>query len=447
MADQILVRRKSQICNGLQEGVYMNERKEFLGFNRSMLLQCILLYAGIWGGLLVSGYVFLALAGCVALFTVLAKPDYTYYSLLFLLPFSVIFKLSPESTSLFTYLMILAGVVLLLRKKTFRAAPLLLTMMFLLYALIGMGGNYTTVAKMISGILLFYVFVETVAPANFKNHVMAFALGLLGSSAIGTMKVSWPRLTAYFDDIDYVFVDGISTARFSGLNYDPNYYSIAVILAVFLCLRLFFNKDGNKLLTGLVTIALIVFGFTSYSKMFLLSILVLAVIFVLYRMKTPKQLMTTLIFTCIIAVVFYRWADSSGYLSTIMERLSDNDISTGRFDIWKTYIEYIWSSPKTLFLGDGLGAPYCITQEPHNAYIELIFFLGIFGGALFIITIANIIGLSKHLERRTFINYALLLLFFIMIATLGIVTVNDLMFYCMLLWISMNMSRNTTRQS
>ena len=124
--------------------------------------------------------------------------------------------------------------------------------------------------------------------------------------------------------------------------------------------------------------------------------------------------------------------------------MSGGDISTGRFDIWKQYLDYIWNSPTTLLFGDGLGSPYYLSQGPHNAYIELIFFLGIIGGAIMVSTIVCIIGTRKTVTRRGFIEYALLLLFFVMIATLGIVTVNDLMFYCMLLWISMNMSKETS---
>lgn len=65
---------------------------------------------------------------------------------------------------------------------------------------------------------------------------------------------------------------GIRSLRFSGLNYDPNYYSIAVIIAVFLCLRLLFNKEGSKLFLGSLIVSMITFGFISYSKMFLLAI-------------------------------------------------------------------------------------------------------------------------------------------------------------------------------
>jgi len=421
----------------------MNERKEFLGFSRSMLFQCVLLYIGIWGGLLANNYVFLVVAGCTVLVSLFSKIDTTYYHLFFLLPYSVIFKLSPSSTSLFAYLMIVTGVVLLLRKRSIHAMPMVLVILFIAYAIIGMGGNYTTVAKMVSGIILLYVFVTSVAPENFKNHIMSFALGVLGSSIIGTMKDTWGRLTIYFDDIDYVYVNGVRSLRFSGLNYDPNYYSIGVIIVIFLCLRLFFKKEGNRMLLGSMIASLVVFGFISYSKMFLLSILLLSVVFMFYRMKSPKQLLTTLVSTVFIVGLFYWWAENSGYLSTILERLSGDDISTGRFEIWERYLEYIWNSPMTLLFGDGLGSPYYLSHGPHNAYIELVFFLGIIGGTILVLTIANIIGCTKYVERRTFIDRALVLLFFVMIATLGIVTVNDLMFYCMLLWISMNIRKET----
>lgn len=416
----------------------MSEEKEILGFSRRMLFQCALLYLGIWGGLLVSNYVFLILAAYTLVVSVSCESDDAYYHLFFLLPFTVIFKLSAASTSLFAYLMIATAAILLFRKRYVHTVPMVLVMAFAVYAAIGMLGNYTSVLKMISGLLLLYVFVTSVMPEKFKNHIMAYALGLLGSSVIGTMKDSWSRLSIYFNDIDYVYVDGVRTFRFSGLNYDPNYFSIGVIIAVFLCLRLLFNRDGNRLFLGGVIVALTVFGFISYSKMFLLSILLLFVIFLFHRIKSIKTLFITLIGAAAVLALFYWWAGWSGYLDTILERM-EGDISTGRFEIWSEYLEYIWDSPMTLLFGDGLGAPYYMSHGPHNAYIELIFFLGIVGGALLVSNIVCCLCFERHIERRTFIDHALLLLFFVMIGTLGLVTVNDLTFYCMLLWASMNM--------
>ena len=72
----------------------MGENKKIFGFSKNMFLQCILLYIGIWGGLLVNNYIFLVVAGGTLLISLLAKIDITYYHLFFLLPFTVIFKLS-----------------------------------------------------------------------------------------------------------------------------------------------------------------------------------------------------------------------------------------------------------------------------------------------------------------------------------------------------------------
>lgn len=404
-----------------------------------MLLQCILLYLGVWAGLIASGYVFLLIAMFTILISAISNTKNAYYHLLFLLPYSVIFKLSPTSTSLFTYLMIATGAILLFRKKYVKPMPIITIMIFVVYAILGMGNNYTTVLKMIAGLLLLYIFVNTVEKDDFKNQIMAYGLGTLGSSVIGLFKSDWNRLLAYFSDIDYVLVDGEFSARFSGLNYDPNYYAVGVVIVIFLLARLLFLKQGNRVFIGGILTALAIFGFLSYSKMFLLLSVILLVIFVFYRMKSPKKVLTTLICTALILLLFYRWAGSSGYLNTIMERLSGDDISTGRFDIWSGYLEYILNSTKTLLLGDGLGSPYYLSHGPHNAYIEIVFFLGLFGGGLFIFTIACIINSVKYVNKRTFIHRALIFMFLVMIATLGIVTVNDLMFYCMLIWLSMNM--------
>ena len=409
-----------------------------------MLFQCILLYIGICGGLLINNYVFFVVAGYTLLVSLFSKIDTAYYHLFFLLPFSVILKLSPGATSLFAYLMIVIAVILLLRKRSIHVILIVMMILFIVYAIIGMNGNYTTVTKMVAGMMLLYVFVTSVSQENFKNHIFSFGLGVFGSSVIGTMKDSWARLAIYFDDIDYVYVNGVRSMRFSGLNYDPNYYAIAVIIVIFLCLRLLFNKEGNRfLLCGLIT-SLVIFGFISYSKMFLFSILLVVVIFAFYRMRSLKQFLATFISVLIIGGIFFLWASHFGYLGTIRERLAGGDISTGRFDIWKEYLAYIENSPTTLLFGDGLGSSYYLSHGPHNAYIELIFFLGIIGGTIMVSTIVCIMGINKFVTHRRFIDWSLILLFFVMIATLGVVTINDLMFYCMLLWINMNMRKEVT---
>lgn len=423
----------------------MKQKKEFLGFSRSMWLQCLILYIGIWGGLLLSNYLFIPVMAFTIMTAVLRSSESVFYQLFFLLPFNMIYKLSPGSTSLYTYMMLIVGVILLFKNKRIKENYIFFIGIFALYSLLGVGNNYTAFVKLIFGLVLLYVFISEIAPENFKNQIMSFALGMLGSSFIGTMKESWSRISNYYDDIDHIYVAGVRSMRFSGLNSDPNYYSIAAIIAIFLCLRLFFNKNGSPVLTGVTSAILIFFGLISYSKMFLLGIALLLLVFIIHRLKSVKQALITLLGLALVAGVFLIWAYDSGYIPTILNRLVTDDISTGRFDIWKDYLTYIIESPKTLLFGDGLGCDYYNSKGPHNAYIEIIFHLGIVGSILFLATVWKLMDSKKYIKRKP-MDYMLLIIFLVIVCTLGILMINDLVFYFMLIWMSMNMKKEAVKR-
>lgn len=418
----------------------MQKTKEFLDLDRNMLIQCLLLYIGIWLGVLISNKILLLVALFTILISVFSRIENCYYHLLFCLPCTTIYKLSPTSTSLFVYVMLAVGIVLFFRTWEFRGGFLILTCLFSIYILFGMGSNYTTIIKMITGVLLMYTFVNKIHCSEFKNQIVAFSLGMVASSFIGMNIESMPQLAAYFMERDTLITNGELAARFTGLYYDPNYYSIGVITAVFLCLTLFFRKEGNRALLLTIIVILISFGFTTYSKMFLLAILMVMLIFTLQKLKKIKHIIWTLIFVLIICGAFYTWAQNSGYMEVMQERLTGDDISTGRFDIWEGYISYIFSSMKSLFFGIGLGGDYYMGKGPHNSYIEIIYFLGIIGTVIFAATIIFIIKSKRYNYKRKIMDYSLCLIFAVMYSTLGMLTMNDLMFYFMLLWMSLNIN-------
>lgn len=412
--------------------------KNFLGFSRNMFIHCILLFAGICGGLWINKYILVF----VMLFTImsafLCKTSVTYYHLLFCLPFAMIYKLSPTSTSLFTYSMLIAGVLLIFKLKRLDEKQIFLIIIFGLYVFIGMGTNYTTVIKMVMGLLLFYIFVKQIKPSDYKNQIMAFTLGMLGSSAIGLLKGNWERLDMYYSDMNPIYIGTVRSIRFSGLYLDPNYYSISAIFALTLCLMLLFRKEGNRLLLIVSIAALSVFGFISYSKMFLLAFAIVVLMFFFNRIKSSKGKTGIVAAFIIGGGLLYNWMSTHQYIAVMMRRLIGKDISTGRFSIWKTYLKYIGNSPGTLFFGDGLGAPYYNGGGPHNTFIESVYFLGLLGSIILIIVLVSIFLCNKKHFPRSTANFVLLTVFLIMIFTLGCLTVNDLMFYFMLMYISLN---------
>ena len=414
------------------------ENKEFLSFSRNMFLQCGVLFGGICAGLWINKY-FMVVAAVFTVITALrGKMEYCFYQLFFTLPFSMIYKLSPASTSLFAYTMLAVGLVLIVRQWSFGSDFIVFFSLTSMCLTIGMGNNRTTAVKMMLGLCLFYIFVKKILPADFKNHIMAFALGMLGSSCIGLLKGNWLRIDAYYSDMNSIYIGGIESVRFSGLYLDPNYYSISAIFAITLCIMLFISKRGNRILLGTVVGALTVFGFISYSKMFLIAISVLALFIIISGLGSLKKILIAIFSAPIIGAAIYKWMLNNNYITTMTGRFSGVDISTGRFGLWEAYIGYISNSLKTLFFGDGLGAGYLLVGGPHNTYIESVYYIGLIGTTLFLITIFIIFNCRKFDIKKSILNYTLPLLLLFMISTLGCFTINDLMFYFILIWIGLN---------
>lgn len=417
------------------------KEKEFLGFSKSMLLQCVALYIGICLGLWVNKY-FYILVALFTFFIALTKDiKNVYYHLLFTMPFTVIYKMSPSSSSLFAYVVILAGMILVLRVKSFQIDRLFSILLFAVYLFIGMGDNYTTALKMIMGFVLLSIFVRKIDSDSHKNHIMAFVLGNLGSSAIGTFRGSFPRLDAYFYRQLTISSNNFLTTRFTGLNYDPNFYAMSAIFVIVLCCLLYFRKIGNKFFVLFLTAVQLYFGFISYSKMFLLMFVIIALIMLIYIMKTPKRLILSFISIAAVGSVIWYFLEKAKYIDIMMNRLDSGDISTGRFGLWKAYSEFIFSSVKNLFLGKGIGYDYLSVGGPHNTYLEAIFFVGILGSLFLIAAIIFIFKGQKLLFKRDILNYILILVFCFMIGTLGCFTINEFSFYLILIWIGFNLKK------
>lgn len=420
-----------------------NQNREIFGFSKTMFLQCVVLFLGLCGGLLFSRYIYILTALFTTIICFTKDTNNIYYHLLFSMSFTVVYKLSPSSTSFFAYLMIITGIILMLRIKRVGKVQLFFILLFSLYLLLGMKTKYTMVFKMLMGIILLYFFVSTTEERNFKNHIMAFSLGVIGSSIVGTFRNSLPQLAAYFKTEYTIYSGGNLAHRFTGLNYDPNYYSMSVVFAVLLCLMLLQTEKKCKRFTLVVIILLLMFGFRSYSKMFLLCVSVISVILLLYTLKSPKMFFLMAISFGVALALIVTYLNKINYMNMMFARLFEGDISTGRFKIWISYFEYLEDSPFTLIFGSGVGHDYLSVGGPHNTYIEGLFFVGVVGTICYLLVIVSILMYRRCNRSRSVINYVLLLVFLIMNGVLGCFTINEMPFYLMLTWISLNICFKT----
>jgi O-antigen ligase len=287
------------------------------------------------------------------------------------------------------------------------------------------------------GALLLYMFVTNVRPENFKNHILAYSLGMLGSSVIGTFRTSLPQLSEYFETVHTIYNGSQLAYRFTGLNYDPNYYAVSAVFAIILCFVLVINKQVNRLWGMALFSALLVFGFQSFSKTFLLAAVVTGVIFAVYMLTTVRMLVVLALSGTAVGGVAL-WLENKGYMDMMLGRLSAGDISTGRFEIWRTYLGHMEGSWRTLLLGDGLQAGYLPVGGPHNTYIESVYFVGIVGSLLFLGMLILLFSARVYNRQRCIINYLAVLIFMVMIGVLSCFTINEFFFYCMLMWMGLN---------
>ena len=79
-----------------------------------------------------------------------------------------------------------------------------------------------------------------------------------------------------------------------------------------------------------------------------------------------------------------------------MRRFLEGDLTTGRMDLNRRYIAYIFSNPRQLLLGASINAPIIdgTTYMVHNVFIELLYRLGALGSSLYVACLMA--GMKKH---------------------------------------------------
>lgn len=394
------------------------------------------------GGLYLSVYIH-SLSLVVFSFNILSifflNTTELYCEMFFLFPYTMIFKYSVGSTSLFTYLMLIFMLVFLIKNK-FRINRnfLLCFVVLAVYMIVGVGNNFTDFIKILSMAVIASLFTSLIKRENFSDIVLYVCLGTVSSALIGLRKASWPALASFFSNLKTEYINGVETYRFTGLYMDPNYFSILVIMCLVSLLTFAFKKEIKSSLAVILTIALVYFGCLTYSRLFYLALLIALVFVLVLRMKSTGKIIGSIVMLLAVLTVGVYFADKTGILSNILYRFTASDITNNRTNIWGQYIDYFYSSTKTLFLGDGIGAAYYNGVGPHNTYIEMVYFLGIIGSLIYISMYWCILKTGRCIEKRKFVNYSLLIILMIMAATLGMLFSNDFGFLMMLVWLFMN---------
>lgn len=322
--------------------------------------------------------------------------------LFFLMPFAVIFKLDPSSTSLFTVLELLAIFLFFVRKPAFEAQLGIFLGILIAIALPKSVSSPFELIKLPSGLLLYYCFVRSCRNASLKDFFPYIVSGLLLSSLLGFFKERIPRLLSMYSDLNYNRINGVFVLRYSGLFQDPNYFSVSVVLCILgIGILLFFINKKEKIFYSVVGITLIVLGLMTYSKSFLLTLAVILILLALHS-GTSRSICITIAIVLAGALIYV--LDPGRLFTRIIFRFETGDLTTGRIAIWNEYFESIFSSTSSFLFGHGLGSR--LVRAQHSIWIESLYTVGALGILAYFIALFRIIRISRKKINRKVINYA-----------------------------------------
>lgn len=366
--------------------------------------------------------------------------------LLFLFPFASLFKvLSITGTSFFTileiFLVIKYAYTYRTISKKFMTTLLILIITFSLSDT--MSGNLggMSVIKIIFSIALFRIFTVVFMEKDGRYYINFYCFGLMLSCIIGGFKDKFPNIMRYYSeaDVDYIWVSGSKILRYTATFSDPNYYSLAIIIAVGILIALVFSNNHSLIHVVMIPI-MSVLGMLSYSKSYFLMLIIMIMVLMILLLMNKKIGMVAFVVILAVLLLFGGFFANNSIMINILSRFDErsdvNALTTGRVDIWNTYFDYIKSSYRIYLLGDGTGA-VDFYGATHNMYIEIWYHIGLIGLIVYLVSYFRVMLFKKVIKHRL-VNYYLFTSIAVMYFFLSGFTAYELPFYFMMAWVALN---------
>ena len=387
-----------------------------------------------------------------ALQIVFGEEDYSWKLIFIVFSFANIFKLGPNTTSLFTYLILLFDVILFIKHRTLPPLWLFFAIYAVAVPFIAMEMSCFHLLKWIKllcSLLMMYYFFERERQENADEVFLYFIVGVILASLTYHLDSGFFRVRRYTFDQTVWYV-GMSEEengmlRFAGLYSDPNYYSVNVIISMCLAVILYFREKINLPLFALLMAILLYFIKSTYSKSALLMSAVPLSMFLLSNHLKQRRVLQTLSFVTILAALLYLIGNGGGEIfSTVFGRLESakgdiNALTTGRFNIWVYNIEYFMEHPWRFLFGKGINAPLINGKGHHNVYLEMLWHLGLFGTMMVFGMLSQILHIIPRRRNRNPMNYCVLLCAMAMYFFLSVLFYFDAPYHLMIAFTVLNM--------
>ena len=275
----------------------------------------------------------------------------------------------------------------------------------------------------VSQLILMFVLLSSQKKQGIIYCIKGFCIGVITSSLYALFFRNTSQINFLLGNEVEAYWKS-SFTRFRGLFRDPNYYMTMVAIAIALLVVLYLNRHISRKVFILGTGILIVFGALTYSKTFLIVLVILAILFVAMLFFRKRYIWGILCFFMffIVGIVL-----SKTILAVTIYRITSTnnlyDLTTGRSELIVEYFHEITKTAGQLFFGAGLSADI-LERGTHNLFLEIVYYFGLVGLGIMIAYIVSLFRLASQRfkesmgKKTNIFRYTILLIFILLFSTL-----------------------------
>lgn len=344
-----------------------------------------------------------------------------FYLYVTLLPFSSFVTIQSRSI-LFVFLLISSAK--LVYKHISHHISLLWFMSFLLIGGIEMIFDFThctigSFAWLISIIIYVFLAVQFL-PAEkidlfFLTKVLIYTCAFAILVVIVVTMRSGMQLSAFTKMTDTGMRLGEQARDIGGAMGVP-IYCLTIISCCFLLMAKYKTNVVQKMIYWILIGGSVFVGLLTVSRVFLLGLATFAFLLLIsaLREKNKKKLVFVLVISSLLLLVFLE--NNITFIARTLDLFrvrGVQDISTGRFSIWKSCIQHLTSNPLTFLLGNGamyyvqigVDTGKAFSMSAHNLYLDGVMSWGVCGFGLFVSTA---LWFQKCVKRKLHSTFSLI---------------------------------------
>ena len=345
--------------------------------------------------------------------------------IMFFLPFAKLLKLRPGTISFFTIALLLTyGICTIIGSRQVKVlhlipALLLVVMTLIVKAAYGYIPTNSYILFAVTLLLVPYLSHEMDGTYDFYWLTVCFALGICLAAITAQFMTVFPTINRYIT-IDVSTT--LSLARRSGYMGDPNFYATHITTALSGILLILLNNPKRSRLFVLIPLAFLLLycGLLSISKSFMLISVCLLLLWVMMLLlqRGKVSIKAAIIVTLIIAFAFLLSTTVfTDMLDKLFFRFSQDtnlsDFTTGRTEVWDSYIQAIFSDVKLLLFGQGCTNMLLGDKATHNTLLQCFYQLGLIGCAilaLWLVYFYQTLLRGTRLQRHQAVRLAIVLI-------------------------------------